>query len=149
MPPTATVLGSIDGYSGPGIGPYWIPFSDTATAQPGPVSPAEAKNVRPSIAAWARKAWSARCAAPYRGSRAGLSSQAPSEALTWSGPLGSLTHVPIAPLSSVSARLEPKYMRSWETSGAMPVEAWVSISHSIRPLSSRVLSAAIAPASVW
>jgi hypothetical protein len=114
------VLGSIEGYSGPGIGPYWIPFSDTATEHPGPVSPAEAKNVRPSIAAWIRSAWSARWAAPNSGSTAGLSSQAPSEALTWSGPSGSLTHVPIAPLSSVSARLEPKYIRSCETSGAMP-----------------------------
>src|SRR5579859_3306227 len=81
VPPTAVVLGSIDGYSGTGIGPYWIPFSETATEQPKPVSPADAKNVRPSIAACASNAWSARWEGPNSGSVAGVSSQAPSDAL--------------------------------------------------------------------
>src|SRR5438105_12098311 len=100
VPPTAVAFGSTAGYSAVGISPYTTPFTggETGTgrpgtrAQPAPVSPAEAKNVRPSATACDRASPLASWAGPSRPSRAGLSSHRPSDAFTWLGPSGSLAH---------------------------------------------------------
>src|SRR3954453_19142595 len=96
-----------------------------------PASPEDAKNVRPSItaccssSAWAGSlellspwltgvaSWFSLPLIGYRASLfsvglSGLTSHSPSDAFMIGGPVGSFTHVAVAPTRSVSARLGAK-----------------------------------------
>src|SRR5206468_8820487 len=68
------------------------------------------------------------------GLRIGICSHSPSEAFMTGGPLGSLTHVPSAATSSLSASEGAKYRTSREIPGAIPWIACMSMFHSTLPL---------------
>src|SRR4029079_16575997 len=102
-------FGSLAGYVPDSTGPYVMPFTAVAPiAQPAPVSPVEAKNARPSVAACARAKPLAVCAGPRRPSSAGLSSQRPTEAFTCFAPSGSLAQVWRLVARPQTERSEPK-----------------------------------------
>ena len=64
---------------------------------------------------------------------AGVVSHSPNDALACLGPLGSSTHLTKSASTSGSIRCSEKYRCTFLTSGATPVEACVSSSHSTLP----------------
>src|SRR5689334_22735860 len=115
------------GYSTDGT-PAGTPFVPTSAVQNVPVSPEETKSVWPCAAAWA-STWSRPSVKPVAAAR---TSHSPAEKLAWRVVLSVTQRLIVARMSSLES-VEPTYTYRSVTPGAIPVEYWVSRSHSPSP----------------